>query len=97
MVFGWYSFLIKMFRPEELEWLPEDFDGTTIEIRQKVFHIFWIPIFPIGKLYAFRMGDSLYELPGAYEAVLKEMGVAKTPWYSFAGPLAIGARGEGHP
>ena len=87
IVFGHNSFKIKSFTQRELK-LPkeEGLDGIDIQVRQRYAHLFWIPVFPIGKVYCFkRRGDSsYYELPkGIKEAIGRNQKI-KTPWYSYS-------------
>lgn len=89
MIYGWYSFLIKCYSPAELNIRGENLDGITFEVRQKIFHLFWIPFFSLGKIYALRRGGNLYNLTDDYVALIKSRNDAKTPWYSFTGLLMI--------
>lgn len=82
MIYGWYSFLIKCYTPAELNIIGENLEGITFEVRQKIFHLFWIPFFSIGKIYALRKNGELYNLTEDYVTLLKSYSDAKTPWYS---------------
>lgn len=87
IVFGHNNFKIKSFSPRELG-IPENpgDQKITLEVRQRYFHLFWIPFFPIGKAYVVRKeGDSnMYEMPLELQHVLSQRDDIKTPWYSFA-------------
>lgn len=99
IVFGQNHFKIKSFTQEELG-LPrqENLGNIDIQVRQRYAHLFWIPFFPIGKVYGFkRPGDSnLYELPDGITQIIqarysKEI---RTPWYSYfliVAALVVGA------
>jgi hypothetical protein len=88
LVFGWRSFLLRSFSLAELG-LPESASGPcSVEVRQKYFHLFWIPFFGLGKKWALRRGKDLYELPIEIEAHLSQSRV-KTPWYTYSGPLLL--------
>lgn len=96
IVFGWNSFKLNACRPSQLG-LPDVLDQDfNLERRQKYFHLFWIPFFGIGKIWALRKrsDDQLYE---PNEAILKYLnGLAiqeKTPWYTFSLPLLLLAGG----
>jgi hypothetical protein len=89
MVYGWYSFLIRCYSPAELNIKGDNLDGITFEVRQKIFHLFWIPFFGIGKIYALRKGGQLYNLTEEYVDLIKSYNNAKTPWYSYTGLLLI--------
>jgi len=89
IVFGQNHFKIKSFTQQELN-LPreEALDNIDIQVRQRYAHLFWIPFFPIGKIYGFkRQGDSnLYELPVNIKQTIKDRHShdIKTPWYSYS-------------
>lgn len=89
IVFGHNNFKIKSFTPQELR-LPreESTNNIDIQVRQRYAHIFWIPFFPIGKIYAFkRKGDSnMYELPINIKQTIqtRHKDEIKTPWYSYS-------------
>jgi hypothetical protein len=88
-VFGWYSFKIKSFTATDLNISAEEWRNTTFEVRQKVFHLFWIPFFSIGKMYALRKSGKLYDLPTSIVNLLKAKQKYRTPWYSFFLPIAL--------
>jgi hypothetical protein len=87
IVFGHNNFKIKTFTPRELN-LPPDYGlkGAEIQIRQRYAHIFWIPFFPIGKIWGIKYEGSkdLYELPDDIKLKIKQRHSIKTPWYSFS-------------
>lgn len=96
-VFGWYSFKLKSFTPKDLEINDDYWNNSTFEIRQKVFHIFWIPFFSIGKSYVEKKNGKKYDLPDNIISKIKQKTDVKTPWYSFlllilalAIPLIVG-------
>ncbi len=62
-----------------------------VEVRQKYFHLFWIPFFGLGKTWALRKADNkIYELPIDHENYLNAHDFKiKTPWYTFTGPILI--------
>lgn len=86
IVFGHNNFLIKSFKPEEAGLPPVERNAITFEVRQRYFHLFWIPFFPIGKVWGLkRAGDeNLYAIPDDIEQVVKSNVSVGTPWYSFA-------------
>ncbi|WP_299681725.1 hypothetical protein [uncultured Dokdonia sp.] len=89
VVFGWYSFKVKSYSVDELELKKEEWGNVTFEVRQKVFHLFWLPFFPIGKSYALRKNGELYELPEYIISRIKGGDKIKTPWYSFFIPVVL--------
>ncbi|WP_306353117.1 hypothetical protein [Flavobacterium sp. '19STA2R22 D10 B1'] len=89
LVFGWYSFKIKSYTAEDLKINKEDWGNSTFEIRQKVFHLFWLPLFSLGKIYVSRRQGKLYDLPESIIAILKTKQKVRTPWYSYFIPISI--------
>ncbi len=89
VVFGHGSFSIKKYNPANLK-IPSNsgWEGVTIEIRQRYAHLFWIPFFPIGKLYGLKKpGEKdLYEMPEDLKTHIKThfSSELKTPWYSWS-------------
>ena len=88
VVFGWYSFKLKSYNAEDLELDKEQWADSVFEIRQKVFHLFWLPLFSLGKVYSVRKNGDLFELPEILKVKLKEKKV-KTPWYSYFIPISL--------
>lgn len=87
IVFGHNNFNIKTFTPRDLR-MPHEAGAEKIEfqVRQRYFHLFWIPFFPIGKLYVMkRAGDTnKYVMPEDIKRRIKTQHNVRTPWYSFA-------------
>ncbi len=89
IVFGTYSFNIKKYSSSELGIETETGD-IPILLRQRVFHIFYIPVLPIGRLYAMQLSDGkLYNLPAHLHAAVDARGPHRTPFYAFALPLLV--------
>lgn len=88
IVFGWYSFPIKKFSSTDLNIDLPDVDPVNFEIRQQIFHLFWIPVFPLYKIYGIRRDKLLYEVTPSIERVLKGQSF-RTPWYSFMLPILL--------
>lgn len=88
VVFGWYSFKLKTYKAEDLKIDNEKWNGSTFEIRQKVFHLFWLPLFSLGKVYGLRKNGELYDIPELLKYKLEEKNV-KTPWYSYFIPITL--------
>lgn len=60
-----------------------------VEVRQRCFHLFWIPFFSLGKMYALRKDGKLYNLTPELEAILRKHTVYKTPWYTYIGFIIV--------
>lgn len=69
---------------KSVEVLGKTYETVEIEIRQKYFHVLWIPVCPIKKEYILKHGDErLYLLRSVVgEEIKKE--TPKAPWYSFS-------------
>jgi hypothetical protein len=97
IVFGWNHFRIKTFDPVEFGLSQQADPNLKIEVRQHYFHLFWIPFFSLGKKWAIRKNNELYEMPGILKSTIKSRDDMKvrTPWYTYAGPLLIAIIGLG--
>ncbi|MCW3126437.1 MAG: hypothetical protein JWO03_2095 [Bacteroidetes bacterium] len=90
IVFGTYSFTLKKYTSFELGIQTEGNDDVPILLKQKVFHIFYIPVVPIEKVYTMQLSDGkLYNLPAHLHASVDERGPHRTPFYAFALPLLV--------
>jgi hypothetical protein len=93
IVFGTYSFPIKTYRPRDLGIQLQDDRLVFIEVRQQIFHLCWIPVFPVGRVYALKNWEKVYELPAEYKNAIEAAGPVKRPLYatliSFALPLLL--------
>lgn len=90
IVFGWNSFKIKTFTNRELKLPDEEGKEWRIEARQSYFHLFWIPVFGLGKKWTFRKGHQLYKLPPEYELHIHRQQIPlATKWYTFSLPILL--------
>lgn len=89
VVFGTYSIKQKSYSYEDLGIKDVGNEIVSIEVRQKMFHVFWIPVFPVGKVYAFRKNNTLYELPEQLIELIKSKEKIPVAWYSFALPILV--------
>ncbi|WP_315817835.1 hypothetical protein [Paraflavitalea speifideaquila] len=91
IVFGWNHFRIKSIDPYAAGLSQNAQPGYKIEVRQRYFHLFWIPCFSLGKKWALRKDNQLYEMPEQYMQVLRGRNDlrVKTPWYTYTGPLLV--------
>lgn len=90
IVFGHYNFNLKTVLPSELGLIDSSYDGIKFQLRQKCAHIFWIPFFPLGKLWAVRKTDNkLYHCPPELENILRNQFPVRTSLWAWSGPLAI--------
>jgi hypothetical protein len=93
IVFGWNSFKIRSFSLIDLGIVRKEyFDISSIEVRQKYFHVFWIPFFSLGKKWVVRKDDQLYEMPADLQTLVKtssNTAAIRTPFYTYTGLLLI--------
>jgi len=91
LIFGWNHFRIKSFDPVELGLSQQADPSVTIEVRQRYFHLFWIPFFSLGKQWAIRKNNQLYEMPVTFKSTIRHRHdlKVKTPWYTYAGILLV--------
>ena len=97
IVFGWNSFKVRSFTLAEVGVMKEAEPGLEFEVRQAYFHLFWIPMFSIGKRWVVRKGGKMYEMPGDIKArAQRSLTGVRTPWYTFTGPILLFAAGIGY-
>lgn len=87
IVYGHNNFIIKSYTPKEIGITGDmEASGIKLQVRQRYGHLFWIPFFPIGKLWVIKKdGDeSLYVMPEEIKrTIISRYGNPGTPWYSF--------------
>lgn len=89
IIYGYYSITVKIYTPLQLEAEHLLSEKASIEVLQKMGHLFFIPCFPMEKLFVFRQEGKTYALPFEIERKIKEREVIPTPFYSYALPLLI--------
>ncbi len=89
IVYGWNSYLLKSVMPEEICMYNNQGD-VTFEYRQKYFHLFWIPCFPLGKEWFVRQGGQLYHPnPDILETLRSLRAGGKREIWAWSIPLII--------
>jgi hypothetical protein len=90
IVYGWNSFVVGKYRPSDIG-LDANMDQNVVfERRQKYAHLFWIPVFGIGKIWVLRKRNdgNQYKVNPDVEKVLEyKYPNHQTPWYTFALPV----------
>lgn len=90
IVFGWNSFKVRSFTLPEIGIMKQPEPGLQFEVRQAYFHLFWIPMFGLGKRWVVRKGDKLYDMPDDIIALArKSLTGIRMPWYTCAGPIML--------
>jgi hypothetical protein len=91
IVYGWNSFKVYSAPVHQFDFGQDFAPGIEVEIRQKYFHLFWIPFFSIGQVWALKQQGQLYEMSYDVKQALVQRGIEpKTPWYTFAGLMLMG-------
>jgi hypothetical protein len=95
IVFGHNNFRMRSIIPSSIG-LPPEYDAYDIEVRQRYAHIFWIPLFPIGKIWGLRKkaDNQLYEMPAAVRLhVQQNTRIPSVSVWAFSGLLLVGLIG----
>jgi hypothetical protein len=91
ILFGWNRFRLKLFTFQELN-LPEleQFPNATFQVSQSYFHLFYIPVFPMGKRYDLVMDKQVYHVPPSLmKTVNPEQIKVRGKWYAWSLPLLV--------
>lgn len=83
IIFGTNSILIESYSVFDLNVQEKMQVDVRFEVRQRCFHLFWIPLFPIRKIYQLKQDGNRYDLELEYIEIVKSKGKHRTPWYSF--------------
>lgn len=88
ILFGTNSYLLKSVSPVELGMQLNAQSDLRIEYRQRYFHLFFIPFFPIGRIWSVRQGGKLYHASAELEQALQGRDQAgKNGIWAWSGPL----------
>jgi hypothetical protein len=88
IIIGWNSFNLESFKLDEQN-VPKVEGGDAddhiylVEVRQKYFHIFFIPFFSLGKLWILHHKGQVYELPENLKRQVQANYNIKTPFYTY--------------
>lgn len=96
--FGVYKRKINEITSDKLN-LSTDFPGyeynldnndiITFEVRQLMFYILLLPIFPVKKIVVVKRKNSFIEVNRELSKIVLENTKNRTPWYSFSLPIAL--------
>lgn len=93
IVFGHGHFRIKKVQPHEVGLFDKEFNNITFDLQQKYAHLYWIPFFPLGKIWTVNKGDGKkYVCHPEIEQMLNQNPGrgGKTAIFAWSGFLAIG-------
>lgn len=85
IIFGTYAFTYKRFRAGT-HGIPS---GAEVLMKCRVFQLFFIPFFPIGKVWVYRMGNEDLEVPNAIRRSIELTESIGFPFYAYAWILLI--------
>jgi hypothetical protein len=85
IIFGSYAFTFKRFRAGT-HGIPA---GAEVLIKCRVFQLFFIPFFPVGKVWILRQGKEDFELPDAIRKSIELTESTRSPFYAYAWLLLI--------
>lgn len=86
LVFGSYAFPIQTLDPLRYG-LPA---GVQLQLYCKIGHLFWIPVFPMGRMWILKMNGEKYEPSAEIIRKIEENEVKKSaPFYAWALPLLL--------
>lgn len=86
LVFGTYAFPIQTLDPERYG-LP---NGVQLQLYCKIGHLFWIPVFPIERIWVVKINGEKYEPSPEIRRAIEANEVKKSnPFYAFALPLLL--------
>ncbi|TSJ48010.1 hypothetical protein [Fluviicola chungangensis] len=91
ILFGWNRFRLKSFTFQELN-LPEleQFPNATFQVAQSYFHLFYIPVFPMGKRYDLVMNKQLYHVPPSIMKMVNPDQIkVRGKWYAWSLPILV--------
>ncbi|MCW3465473.1 hypothetical protein [Chitinophaga nivalis] len=91
IIYGRRSFCMKSFQLADIGIANDIPDFVKFEVRQTYVHIYWIPLFPIGKIWCVRKtDDKLYEVNAEILPALQSLPHPKVSWVAFIGLILIG-------
>jgi len=92
ILYGWNNYVLKTVEPHELGISQNAGSNVQIQYRQKYFHLFFIPVFPIGKFWAIKQAGQLYQPSAEMQQALVGIDVkTKNKIWAWTGLLLIGA------
>jgi hypothetical protein len=85
IVFGKNKYLLKSFKPSEFGLPTDPNDTDLIVVYQRYAHLYFIPLFSLGKIWALKRGDALFELTPEFQQFIHAVN-PKLPsgWLAFS-------------
>ncbi len=88
IVYGWNNYCLKTVTSKEVNISEDDTLNAKIQYRIKYFHVFWIPVFPLGTYWTLNMNGKQMELTQEMKAALNTADKSNLRWiFSWSGIL----------
>lgn len=88
--YGRRSLLMKSFQLADIGVFSDVPDFVQFELRQNYAHLYWIPLFPLGKMWCVRKADDkLYEVNEELLPLLEALPHPSMSWVAFLGPILL--------
>lgn len=88
IVYGWNNYCLKTITSKEINTNESDTLNAKIQYRIKYFHLFWIPVFPLGTYWTLNMNGKQMELTPEMKAALNTVDKSNFMWiFSWSGIL----------
>lgn len=85
IVFGKNKYLLKSFKPSDFGLPTDPNDTDLIVVYQQYAHLYFIPLFSLGKIWVLKRGDALFELTPEFQQLINAIN-PKLPssWASYS-------------
>lgn len=92
IIFGTYRFSIQTLDPKDLPFSDRLQPGDSVRQLLRVFHVFWIPVFPLEKTWVLDTDDGRFDISKRMKnaELAHRIEPKATPWYSFSLLILVG-------
>ncbi len=89
-IFGWNNFKVKDYTLQDMGIPNPDNSPIKIQLRQKYFHLFFIPFFGLKQYWVMVKAHKKYEIPLEYVMAIRNKNIRlRSPWYTYSGFIII--------
>ena len=91
LIFGTYTLCLQTLDSRFVPFASQLGAGAVIQQRVRVFHLFFIPVFPLSRYWCMKVNGEQYALDYRAETLLRQAGAEEKgmPWYSFSALLLL--------
>ena len=89
IVYGSGTYTMQRFTPSELGLFDSSFEGYEFSIVRKYAHLYWLPLFPIGTLYAVKKPGEKDKYEVTDPSLISMMQEHKMPFWKHLGGFAL--------